>query len=101
MGIFHCPPTSSDRDFTRLAARPRGSGLTAYGFGKRKTPQPFVAACDKFLYTNNLTSPSTASSAGAAPKQKPGMSTAQLTTDAALANQRVPQPAPGSVKRAV
>jgi hypothetical protein len=37
---------SSDSDFTRLAARIRESGLTVYGFGERKTPKPFVAACE-------------------------------------------------------
>jgi uncharacterized LabA/DUF88 family protein len=45
---------SSDSDFTRLAARIRESGLIVYGFGERKTPEPFVAACDKFIYTENL-----------------------------------------------
>jgi uncharacterized LabA/DUF88 family protein len=45
---------SSDSDFTRLAARLRESGLTVYGFGERKTPKPFVAACDKFIYVENL-----------------------------------------------
>src|ERR1700749_2082198 len=45
---------SSDSDFTRLASRIRESGLTVYGFGERKTPQPFVAACDKFIYVENL-----------------------------------------------
>jgi uncharacterized LabA/DUF88 family protein len=45
---------SSDSDFTRLASRIRESGLTVYGFGERKTPKPFVAACDKFIYTENL-----------------------------------------------
>ena len=45
---------SSDSDFTRLAARIRESGLTVYGFGERKTPKPFVAACDKFVYIENL-----------------------------------------------
>ena len=45
---------SSDSDFTRLAARLRESGLTVYGFGERKTPKPFVAACDKFVYIENL-----------------------------------------------
>ncbi|MEV6237499.1 NYN domain-containing protein [Lentzea sp. NPDC051838] len=48
---------SSDSDFTRLAARLRESGLTVYGFGERKTPKPFVAACDKFIYIENLTYP--------------------------------------------
>jgi uncharacterized LabA/DUF88 family protein len=46
---------SSDSDFTRLAGRIRESGLTVYGFGQRKTPKPFVAACDKFVHTENLT----------------------------------------------
>ncbi|GKZ37751.1 hypothetical protein AbraIFM66950_009434 [Aspergillus brasiliensis] len=45
---------SSDSDFTKLAARIRESGLLVYGFGEKKTPQPFVAACDKFVYTENL-----------------------------------------------
>ncbi|SEM90630.1 OST-HTH/LOTUS domain-containing protein [Luteibacter sp. UNCMF331Sha3.1] len=45
---------SSDSDFTRLASRIREAGLTVYGFGERKTPQPFVSACDKFIYTDRL-----------------------------------------------
>jgi uncharacterized LabA/DUF88 family protein len=45
---------SSDSDFTRLASRIRESGLTVYGFGERKTPKPFVQACDKFIYTEIL-----------------------------------------------
>jgi uncharacterized LabA/DUF88 family protein len=45
---------SSDSDFTRLAARIREQGMTVYGFGERKTPQAFVAACDKFVYVENL-----------------------------------------------
>ncbi|HEX5353358.1 MAG TPA: NYN domain-containing protein [Rhodanobacteraceae bacterium] len=45
---------SSDSDFTRLAARIRESGLVVYGFGERKTPEPFVSACDKFIYVENL-----------------------------------------------
>ncbi|WP_426174738.1 NYN domain-containing protein [Massilia sp. TWR1-2-2] len=45
---------SSDSDFTRLANRIREAGLKVYGFGEKKTPQPFVAACDKFIYTEIL-----------------------------------------------
>ncbi len=45
---------SSDSDFTRLAQRIREEGLAVYGFGERKTPEPFVAACDKFIYTDLL-----------------------------------------------
>lgn len=50
---------SSDSDFTPLATRIRESGLVVYGFGERKTPQPFVAACDKFIYTDILKPPKT------------------------------------------
>ncbi|MFT3907678.1 MAG: NYN domain-containing protein [Steroidobacteraceae bacterium] len=42
---------SSDSDFTRLASRLRESGKRVYGFGEKKTPKPFVVACDKFIYT--------------------------------------------------
>lgn len=42
---------SSDSDFTRLASRIREAGKRVYGFGEKKTPQPFVAACDRFIYT--------------------------------------------------
>ncbi len=45
---------SSDSDFTRLACRIRESGLVVYGFGEKKTPEPFQKACDKFTYTENL-----------------------------------------------
>ena len=46
---------SSDSDFTRLAARLRESGKVVYGFGEKKTPKPFVAACDRFIYTEIFT----------------------------------------------
>lgn len=45
---------SSDSDFTRLATRLRESGVTVYGIGARKTPAPFVAACDRFIYLDVL-----------------------------------------------
>ncbi|KAJ4323285.1 hypothetical protein N0V84_004415 [Fusarium piperis] len=45
---------SSDSDFTRLASRIRESGLVVYGCGEQKTPMPFVRACDKFIYIENL-----------------------------------------------
>jgi uncharacterized LabA/DUF88 family protein len=46
---------SSDSDFTRLASRLRESGKRVYGFGENKTPRPFVAACDRFIYTEVFT----------------------------------------------
>ena len=45
---------SSDSDFTKLASRLREAGLVVYGFGEKKTPEPFVSACDKFIYTEVL-----------------------------------------------
>lgn len=48
---------SSDSDFTRLANRIREAGLAVYGFGERKTPEAFVAACDRFVYTEILRPP--------------------------------------------
>lgn len=41
---------SSDSDFTRLASRLREAGKSVIGFGEKKTPQPFITACDKFIY---------------------------------------------------
>ena len=45
---------SSDSDFTRLATRLRESGKTVFGIGHRNTPEPFVAACDRFIYLDLL-----------------------------------------------
>jgi uncharacterized LabA/DUF88 family protein len=47
---------SSDSDFTRLATRLREAGMTVIGFGEKKTPQPFISACDKFIYLEILKS---------------------------------------------
>jgi uncharacterized LabA/DUF88 family protein len=78
---------SSDSDFTRLAARLRESAMTVYGFGERKTPKPFVAACDKFVYVENLrfADEDAASGAlGAKPAQPKPATATQLKGDAAL-----------------
>ncbi|MGH3374845.1 MAG: NYN domain-containing protein [Actinoallomurus sp.] len=77
---------SSDSDFTRLAARIRESGLTVYGFGERKTPKPFVAACDKFIYIENLTYAESAAPTDAVPKPTPRTSATKLKGDTALVN---------------
>jgi hypothetical protein len=78
---------SSDSDFTRLASRIRESGLTVYGFGERKTPGPFVAACDRFTYVENLhhTAEPTAA-AGSAPSTRP-TAKASLSSDTRLVGQ--------------
>ncbi len=80
---------SSDSDFTRLASRLRESGLTVYGFGERKTPKPFVAACDKFIYIENLrpAAVAEAGAADAAPAATRRATAAQLKRDAGLVGQ--------------
>ncbi|MGE0020863.1 MAG: NYN domain-containing protein [Draconibacterium sp.] len=45
---------SSDSDFTRLATRLREAGMKVYGIGEKKTPEPFIVACDKFIYIEIL-----------------------------------------------
>lgn len=45
---------SSDSDFTRLAIRLREAGMTVFGVGEKKTPDPFIVSCDKFIYLEIL-----------------------------------------------
>jgi hypothetical protein len=45
---------SSDADFTPLVMQLRANGHEVYGFGERKTPEPFVNACSTFLYLDSL-----------------------------------------------
>ena len=45
---------SSDSDFTKLATRLREAGMRVYGIGEKKTPNPFIVACDKFIYLEIL-----------------------------------------------
>ena len=45
---------SSDSDFTPLALRLRESGKRVFGIGEKKTPKPFIKACDKFIYAEIL-----------------------------------------------
>ncbi len=45
---------SSDSDFTRLAMRLREAGMRVIGIGEKKTPNPFITACDKFIYIEIL-----------------------------------------------
>lgn len=45
---------SSDSDFTRLATRLREAAMLVIGIGEKKTPKPFITACDKFIYIEIL-----------------------------------------------
>jgi hypothetical protein len=67
---------SSDSDFTRLAQRLREEGLMVFGFGEKKTPESFVAACDKFVYTEVLR-PEVAPAIPAPAKPQPAGKTAR------------------------
>jgi len=73
---------TSDSDFTPLVMRILESGLPVYGFGEKKTPQPFVDACSTFIYTENLTSEKEAKSESEKPTPK--KSRAELRKDSAL-----------------
>lgn len=48
---------SSDSDFTRLAIRLREAGKKVIGIGEKKTPNPFIVACEKFIYIEIINSP--------------------------------------------
>ncbi len=64
---------SSDSDFTRLATRLREAGMKVYGMGEKKTPKPFIVACDKFVYIESLKAaekPQPAAPAGKSAKKK-------------------------------
>ncbi|GLR58682.1 NYN domain-containing protein [Rhizobium indigoferae] len=62
---------SSDSDFARLAVRIRDQAVTVYGFGERKTPRPFITACDKFVYFDVLNAQAAELEEAAAPTQNP------------------------------
>ncbi|HSW15376.1 MAG TPA: NYN domain-containing protein [Solimonas sp.] len=72
---------SSDCDFTPLVMRIRANGLDVYGFGEKKTPEPFRNACSKFLYLEQLVEASETSDADPA---KPAPAPAKRATTAEL-----------------
>lgn len=47
---------TSDSDFTPVVMRVQAEGIKVYGFGEKKTPKPFIAACSQFIFTENLMS---------------------------------------------
>ena len=92
---------TSDSDFTRLAQRLREEGLTVYGFGERKTPDAFVQACDKFIYTEVLRAEE-AAPAPAKPVQKAAKKAAKQAPQAQgkpVDAPAPPTPAPGPLPR--
>ena len=47
---------TSDSDFTPVVMRVQAEGIKVYGFGEKKTPKPFMAACSQFIFTEKLNS---------------------------------------------
>lgn len=72
---------SSDSDFTRLASRLREAGMLVIGLGEKKTPTPFISACNKFIYLEVLKKPSeqerVIQTKRNAPRKNPGTKTQQ------------------------
>ena len=73
---------TSDSDFTPLVLRILESGFPVYGFGQKKTPQPFVDSCSPFIYIENLLASTDADSEKAAHSAK--KTKAQLRQDTTL-----------------
>jgi uncharacterized LabA/DUF88 family protein len=61
---------SSDSDFTPLVMHLKAKGAQVFGFGAKKTPMPFVNACSRFLYLENLGQPVDVEEPGKAPKKR-------------------------------
>lgn len=62
---------TSDSDFTGLAVRLREEGLTVFGFGEKKTPEPFRNACHKFVFTEIFRPTASSSVTEALPESLP------------------------------
>jgi len=82
---------SSDSDFTRLATRLREAGMKVIGIGEKKTPHPFIVACDKFTYIEIISGQKKKSSSKAKPVAAPTEPNAVEATEK-------PATAPKSVK---
>lgn len=62
---------TSDSDFTPVVMRVQAEGIKVYGFGEKKTPKPFMAACSQFIFTEKLMSNSADSAESADNMQAP------------------------------
>lgn len=70
---------SSDSDFTPLIQRLRADGKEVFGFGEQKTPEPFIAACTRFIYLEEPkpAKPAAAKAKPGQPKPETGLQTGQ------------------------
>ncbi|MBM6723730.1 NYN domain-containing protein [Pseudoflavonifractor phocaeensis] len=85
---------SSDSDFTRLAIRLREAGKKVYGMGERKTPNPFIVACDKFVYIEVIRSAAEKAKAEEVKGEEPKQEKAPKTKKPAKKKEEAPSPAP-------
>jgi hypothetical protein len=72
---------SSDSDYTRLATRIRETGIYVMGIGEKKTPKPFVNACDVFVYTENLVAETKAAKARSTQRRSTSMEKQKTEAD--------------------
>ncbi|MFD1787751.1 NYN domain-containing protein [Sphingomonas floccifaciens] len=85
---------SSDADFTPLVMQLKANGHDVFGFGERKTPEPFVNACTTFLYLDSLVEPD------APPAPPPAPAKAKAAAKPAKASPApAPTPAPAELER--
>ena len=75
---------SSDADFTPLVMHLREKGTAVYGFGGQKTPEPFVNACSRFLFLDQLGAAATTDVSDGAPAAPLRVPTSALKQDARL-----------------
>jgi uncharacterized LabA/DUF88 family protein len=87
---------SSDSDFTRLALRLREAGMKVIGIGEKKTPHPFIVACDKFIYLEILASAAPVPEPVSGPKK-----TGKVIVKKRKAHEESPQTAISTVKRLI
>jgi len=83
---------SSDSDFTPLVMHLKAKGALVYGFGAKKTPMPFVNACSRFLYLENLGQAVEVAEADSAPKPAKAKPAASRKTRGGA--KAAPEPAP-------
>ncbi|MBM3150952.1 MAG: NYN domain-containing protein [Chloroflexi bacterium] len=82
---------SSDSDYTRLATRIREAGTFVMGIGEKKTPKPFVNACDVFVYTSNLVAEQKSHRAAAQKRSQPRKKTGSAAAAPVSAAAPIPE----------
>ena len=92
---------SSDSDFTRLATRLREAGMKVIGIGERKTPHPFITACDKFIYLEILSQSVNVAEPSADPKKRKGKIVVKKKSPKSLPSEPDPQTQIQGVRRLI